>query len=299
MTAVCPLILLVPSQFCFYLFYIPASNSTELSPEDFTLSPTAPPTITQFGASSSFELARATTLVAPFVNGIDINCGCPQSWACAENLGAALMQKPDLVVSMVKAAKETLRDAGYEDQKTVSVKIRIHKDLRRTVDFVRAVEEAGVDFVTVHGRQRATRSSQPVDLGAIKLLKEHATVPMIANGDVFSLSDALATAQETGVDGILAARGLMQNPALFQGYENCPWEAVEVFISKVMKRPIPFKLVVHHLTEMCGSDRVGGIVGGGAGTLLSKEERMKLIACGNIVELVDFLDSVRIIRRLV
>jgi tRNA-dihydrouridine synthase 4 len=284
--------------FVFVLLYVYAKNSTKPPAEDFTFSPTAPPTITQFGASSPFELARATTLAAPFVNGVDLNCGCPQSWACADNLGAALMQKPELVVSMVKAAKQALCDAGYADKKTVSVKIRIHKDLRRTVDFVRSVEEAGADFVTVHGRQRATRSSQPVDLKAIKLLKEHSTVPMIANGDVFSFSDAFATAQETGVDGVLAARGLLQNPALFQGYENCPWEAVEVFMSKVVKRPIPFKLVVHHLTEMCGSDRVGGVTGGGAGTLLNKEERMKLVACESMVELVDFLDSICTLRRL-
>jgi tRNA-dihydrouridine synthase 4 len=208
------------------------------------------------------------------------------------------MQKRELVVSMVRAAKEALRNAGYADKKTVSVKIRIHKDLRETVDFVRAVEMAGVDFVTVHGRQRATRSSQPVDLNAIKLLKEHATVQMIANGDVFSISDALACAQETGVDGVLAARGLLQNPALFRGYESCPWEAVEIFLSKVAKKPIPFKLVVHHLTEMCGSDRAGGTMGGGMGTLLNKEERMKLVGCRTMLELIDYLDTVRTVRRL-
>ena len=236
--------------------------------------------------------------MAPFVNGVDLNCGCPQSWACAAFLGAALMQKRELVVCMVKAAKVALREAGYANEKTVSVKIRIHRDLRDTIDFIRAVEVAGADFITVHGRQRATRSSQPVDLNAIKLMKAHATVPIIANGDIFSLSDALATAQETGVDGVLAARGLLQNPALFKGYESCPWEAVEVFMSKVAKKPIPFRLVVHHLTEMCGSDRTGGLVGGGAGTLLNKEERMKLVACDSMVELVDFLDSVRTVKRL-
>jgi tRNA-dihydrouridine synthase 4 len=208
------------------------------------------------------------------------------------------MQKRELVVSMVKAAKEALRDSGYADKKTVSVKIRIHRDLRDTVDFVRAVEMAGADFVTVHGRLRSTRSSQPVDLDAIKLVKEHATVPTIANGDVFSLSDALATAHRTGVDGVLSARGLLQNPALFKGYDSCPWEAVEVFLNKAMKMPLPFKLVVHHLTEMCGSDRAGSTAGGGVGTLLNKEERIDLVACGSMVQLIDFLDGVRTVRRL-
>src|ERR1700709_588303 len=97
------------------------------SPSDFTTSPCAPPTIVQFGVNSPHELSRSTTFLAPYVSGVDINCGCPQSWACAETLGAALMNKRELVADMVKAAKESLKVLGYEGKKTVSVKIRIHK----------------------------------------------------------------------------------------------------------------------------------------------------------------------------
>lgn len=105
---------------------------------DFTVSPTAPPTIAQFGASSPVEFARASCLVAPYVNGVDLNCGCPQSWACAENMGASLIHKRELVLEMVREAKQLLREAGWDvegngrdgKRKTVSVKIRIHKDLR-------------------------------------------------------------------------------------------------------------------------------------------------------------------------
>ena len=68
--------------------------------------------------------------MAPFVSGVDLNCGCPQSWACAECLGAALMNKRELVADIVKEAKATLKRDGYEGRRTVSVKIRIHKDLR-------------------------------------------------------------------------------------------------------------------------------------------------------------------------
>ena len=96
-----------------------------------------------------------------------------------------------------------------------------------------------------------------------------------------------------GVDGVMAARGLLENPALFRGDESCPWEAVEVFIRKVVRQPIPFNSVVNHLSEMCGSD--GGQCGK---TLLGKEERRELMGCRSMVELIDYLDSVREIRRL-
>jgi tRNA-dihydrouridine synthase 4 len=91
----------------------------------------------------------------------------------------------------------------------------------------------------------------------------------------------------------MAARGLLQNPALFRGHEGCPWEAVEVFIGEVLRRPLPFKLVVHHLSEMVGSDRSQSRC-----PLLSKEERREMMACNSMVELVDFLDGIREVRRL-
>ncbi|KAK0114968.1 hypothetical protein ONS96_013442 [Cadophora gregata f. sp. sojae] len=189
---------------------------------DFTTCPNPPPTIVQLGVNSPLEIVRTTTLLAPHVNGIDINCGCPQSWACAETLGAALMHHPTLVASMVSSAKSTLHELGYEGKKTISVKIRIHKDLRQTLDFVRQVEDAGVDFITVHGRMRSTRSSEPVNLDAIRVVKEHAKVPVVANGDVFSLADVERIVRETGVDGVMSARGLLECPGLFASPSSSP-----------------------------------------------------------------------------
>lgn len=99
---------------------------------DLTLPPhpSQIPTIIQFGASSPLEFSRATSLAAPHVSGIDLNCGCPQSWACADNMGAALIHKRELVAEMIKEAKATLAREGWGPTRTVSVKIRIHKDLR-------------------------------------------------------------------------------------------------------------------------------------------------------------------------
>jgi tRNA-dihydrouridine synthase 4 len=109
---------------------------------DFTISTAGPtvPTIVQFGANSPVEVSRAASLVAPYVNGVDINCGCPQSWACAETLGAALMEQRELVRDMVVETRQRLRDEGWAVAKekdinnpkgrSVSVKIRVHKDLR-------------------------------------------------------------------------------------------------------------------------------------------------------------------------
>ena len=101
-----------------------------------------PPTIAQFGANSPLELSRASSLLAPYVAGVDLNCGCPQSWACAETLGAALMGRRELVRDMVVETRRRLHDDGWDvalDEaqdgengrgRSVSIKIRVHGDLR-------------------------------------------------------------------------------------------------------------------------------------------------------------------------
>lgn len=64
-------------------------------------------------------------MIAPWVDGIDINCGCPQSWAIKEGIGCSLMGNPHKVAEMVKEAKRRLGSG-----KSMSCKIRIHKDLK-------------------------------------------------------------------------------------------------------------------------------------------------------------------------
>ncbi|KAI1097714.1 FMN-linked oxidoreductase [Jackrogersella minutella] len=293
------------------------------------------PTIAQFGANDATELSRAASLAAPFVSGVDLNCGCPQSWACAEQLGAALMERRELVRDMVVATRARLaRDgwavgltAGDVDSprgRSVSVKIRVHRDLRRTVDFITAVigdeHHRNVDWLTIHPRTRSTPSSAPIDLAALEVLTSTfgRKLPILVSGDVFALSTLPYTSHllapqptfttstpdnadgstpaglpETphlpNLSGLMSARALLANPALFAGYESCPWEAVDVFMNNVARAPLPLKLGVHHLTEMCGP----GFGPDRNAALLTKKERVRITEMGNWVDVINYLDEVR------
>ncbi|XXG98794.1 hypothetical protein Hte_005124 [Hypoxylon texense] len=306
------------------------------------------PTIAQFGANSPLELSRAASLAAPFVHGVDLNCGCPQSWACAETLGAALMQRRELVRDMVVATRSRLARDGWAVSldsgsgadyssgrgRSVSVKIRVHADLRRTMDFVATVlgdeHRRDIDWLTIHPRTRSTPSSAPIDLEALELLTSAfgAKVPILVSGDAFALStlpyashlldeqptfttssnddDDDDPASRTGhphpsglpkkpplhlphLAGVMSARALLANPALFAGRDSCPWEAVDVFLSNAARAPLPLKLAVHHLTEMCGP----GFGPDRNAALLGKKERVRLTEMGNWIDVVDYLDEVR------
>lgn len=163
---------------------------------DFTTCPLDRPLVVQFASKSPSDISRAAEMAKPYCDGVNLNCGCPQSWACQEGVGAALMKSPELVAEMVRAVKERCGE-GF----CVSVKIRVHNDVEETRRFVRIVEEAGVDYITVHGRTKNTRSSEPVDLEKIRAVKEVAAVPVLANGDVWSAEDVKRIVEFTGVDG--------------------------------------------------------------------------------------------------
>ncbi|KAG5973877.1 hypothetical protein E4U55_000219 [Claviceps digitariae] len=272
-----------------------------------------PPTIIQFGANRPLELARASSLAAPFVAGVDLNCGCPQSWACAETLGAALMDRRELVRDMVVETRERLRGDGWgvrleEDVenprgRSVSVKIRVHDDLRKTMDFLDTVighpQARNVDWITIHPRTRHTPSTTPIFTDALEILtrKYAPTLPILLSGDVFDLSalpipphpplPARPSTSPLPLAGFMSARGLLANPALYADFPTCPWEALETFLCRLVRAPLPFKLALHHVQQMTSPG-----MGFDKTALLSKKERAELNSLGNMLDLVDFLDRV-------
>ena len=74
---------------------------------------------------------------------------------------------------------------------------------------------------------------------------------MIANGDIRSRSDASRIAALTGVDGVMSARGILSNPAMFAGYDVTPRECVERWVQLSLGTGTPFPTFHHHLTYMC------------------------------------------------
>lgn len=235
--------------------------------------------IVQVGTNNVTDLIRFVEMIHPYVDGIGLNCGCPIKEQVQEGIGAALMEEPDLVASMVKAVKDK-----FGDKITFETKIRIHKDINKTLEFVKKVEDAGVDFITVHGRTRTTRSSQPANFEAIKLIKSKVQVPVIANGDCFSLEDAYNIYDFTKCDGVMSVRGILANPALFSGFKKAPWGCIEKFWEYSTSYGLPFRLIQHHFSCMLDSQ-------------LSKELYLKMMDCKNLAQLIDFFDDNFILKR--
>ncbi|XP_063350351.1 uncharacterized protein LOC134641746 isoform X2 [Pelmatolapia mariae] len=190
-------------------------RSIKARDSEFTTNERDRPLIVQFAAHDAQSLADAACAVAPFSDGVDLNCGCPQRWAMSAGYGACLINKPDLVKDMVRHVRNQVDNPNY----TASIKIRIHKDLRQTVDLCQKAESAGVSWITVHGRTTEERH-QPVHYDAIKTIKDSVSVPVIANGDIKYLRDVESTHELTGVDGMFKPSAKM----------TLQWTAVALFL---------------------------------------------------------------------
>lgn len=246
---------------------------------DFTTNYGDRSVVAQVGCNNVDDLLKFVEMIHPYVDGIGLNCGCPIREQVREGIGAALMSEPELVSSMVRAVKEK-----YGDKVCLETKIRIHKDLNETLRFVRMVEEAGIDYITVHGRTKTTRSSRPADFDAIRLVKEAVSVPVVANGDCFSMEDFYRIADYTKVDGVMAVRGILANPALFSGLDTTPWGAVELFWDLASSYGLPFRVTQHHLSQMM--DKI---------VLRKLIKEMHELTC--LVDLIDWFDDHFVLKR--
>ncbi|BCD60084.1 MULTISPECIES: tRNA dihydrouridine synthase DusB [unclassified Nitratiruptor] len=143
------------------------------------------------------------------IDGIDLNCGCPVPKVVKQGAGSALLEDLDRLGKIVQTIKET------SNKHYTSVKIRLGFTENRVVEIVKVIEEAGADFVTIHGRTRSGGFKAKVDYKAIAQAKESVSIPVIANGDITDYKKTQEVLLITKADGVMIGRGAIGKPWIF------------------------------------------------------------------------------------
>jgi nifR3 family TIM-barrel protein len=142
---------------------------------------------------------------------IDINMGCPVLKIYKNGSGAALARDPSYAAKIVDAVVKRIK-------RPVTVKFRKgwDDDHINAVEVAKAVEAAGAQAVTVHGRTAKQLYAGKADWSIISEVKSAVSIPVIGNGDVTTPEEAAQMMEITGCDGVMIGRGALGNPFIFR-----------------------------------------------------------------------------------
>ncbi len=174
-------------------------------------SPEETPFIVQIAGSDASVIARAVEILNRFegIYGIDLNCGCPVPKVVRQNAGSALLKDASNLARIVETIKKT------SNKKSLSVKMRLGFNEKIPEILALAAQNAGADYIAVHGRTRAGGYSAQVDYEAIARAKAAVKIPVVANGDI-DAQNADRILAITGCDALMIGRASIGKPWIFR-----------------------------------------------------------------------------------
>jgi len=166
----------------------------------------------QLSGNTAESLAFAVEKMAEYgADLFDLNCGCPQPKIRKRHCGSQLLSDSKKLYSLIRAMKTVAKVP-------VLVKIRVDNQSGEQFnhDVAKAIEDAGADAVTVHGRHWSERYDVPVSYQDIAQIKKCVSIPVIGNGDISDTASAKKMFDETGCDAVMIARASVGQPWIFE-----------------------------------------------------------------------------------
>ncbi len=157
------------------------------------------------------RMARsAAVAVEAGARAVDINFGCPAPTVNRHDGGASLLRSPQRIREIVQTVR-----AALPPDVPVSVKMRLGWDSMDPVhENADMAAEGGAAWVTIHGRTRVQGYAPPAYWGPIGQVRARLGIPVVANGDIWTLEDFRRCQEETGCRHFMLGRGALADPRL-------------------------------------------------------------------------------------
>lgn len=141
---------------------------------------------------------------------IDINFGCPAPCVNRHQGGAVLLDSPELIFDIVSNVRQRLPENIELSAKMLLGNI----DTNNTLACADAICKAGADYLTIHARTKIQQYQPPAQWEWFEIIQKHINIPLIANGDIFSVDDFLRLTKMSNLYGIMLGRGVLRCPDL-------------------------------------------------------------------------------------
>ena len=205
---------------------LPRKSFTRVSPELLAGARTAagtPVRVQLMGSDPVCLAENAARLAGLGPAGIDLNFGCPAPLVNRHRGGAALLDEPELLHRIAAAVR-----AAVPPGLTVSAKMRLGiEDTARALDCARALEAGGAQELVVHARTRSDGYRPQVRWEWVARIREAVALPVIANGEVWSVAGWRAIRAATGCKDVMLGRGAVADPLLVERIRGARAEAPE------------------------------------------------------------------------
>jgi tRNA-dihydrouridine synthase C len=153
---------------------------------------------------------NAARLASLGPHGIDLNFGCPAKVVNRHGGGAMLLDTPETIAAIVAAVRRAV-----PAHLPVSAKMRLgYMDDTRAVECALAIAESGADELVVHARTKAQAYNPPAHWHRIADIRAAVSIPVVANGEIWSVADAQACMRESGCTSVMLGRGAVVDPGL-------------------------------------------------------------------------------------
>lgn len=218
---------------------------------------------------------------------IDLNCGCPSNTVTGRGAGSSLLKSPQLIFDIARAMVQAVSIP-------VTIKMRSgYEDTSLFKENLLAAQESGVDYITLHPRTKVDGYGPPANWDFIAEAKSILSIPVVGNGDILQVKDALQMLELTKCDALMIGRGSVINPFIFHQIRayfkgetyNAQWQEFSKYLHcyvSAIPSEMPRKTQVNKMKQLLG------FLFKGDAALLEKRQSVLTSSFQEISSLIDF-----------